>query len=149
MGAFAGNILRNKSFTPNKKAAGLAIAGVSLIIAALLLSFAYPIIKKIWTVPFNLLTAGISSLLLSLFYYIVDVKGYRKWTLFFRVIGLNSITIYVGSKIIDFTHTSEFLFGWIANPMGDAGIVVIILGVLSVKWVFLYYLYKKGIFLRV
>jgi predicted acyltransferase len=149
MGAFAGNILRNANFTPNRKAVMLAIAGASLVIVALLLSPVYPIVKKIWTVPFNLLAAGISSLLLALFYYIVDVKGYRKWTFFFRVIGLNSITIYLGSKIIDFKHTSEFLLGWIANPMGDYGTIVILVGVLAVKWLFLYYLYKKGIFLRV
>jgi predicted acyltransferase len=149
MGSLAGNILRNNNLSPDRKTIFLAVSGAGLVIVALLLSPVYPIIKKIWTVPFNLLAAGISFLLLSLFYYIVDVKGYRKWTFFFRIIGLNSITIYLGAKIIDFRHTSEFLLGWIANPMEDYGFPFIIAGVLAIKWIFLYFLYKRSIFLRV
>ena len=149
MGSFAGNILRRKGFSPDKKALILLISGLSLVIVAVALSPVYPIIKKIWTVPFNLLTAGISFLLLSLFYFIIDVKGWKKGTLFFRVIGLNSITIYLGVKIINFYHTSEFLLGWLSKPAGDFGPVIIITGAIIAEWLFLYYLYKNKIFLRV
>lgn len=149
MGSFAGNTLRDKQGTPNKKTKGLLIAGAALVAIALLLSPVYPIIKNIWTVPFNLLTSGISFLILAAFYYIIDVKGWKRWTLFFRVIGLNSITIYVGGRIIDFWHASEFLLGWLGTPLGDFGQVVIILGVIAIEWWFLHYLYKNKIFLRV
>ncbi len=149
MGTLAGNILRSKTFSPDKKAAILLLSGMCLLIAALALSPVYPIIKKIWTVPFNLLTAGISLLLLSLFYFIIDVKGCRRWTFFFRIIGLNSITIYLGVKIIDFNHMSEFLLGWLSVPAGDFGPVVIITGMIIAEWLFLYYLYKNKIFLKV
>ena len=148
-GALAGNILRNKQTTTGKKTVSLLIAGAALVIIALLLSPVYPIIKKIWTVPFNLLAAGISFLLLAVFYYIIDVRKWRSWIFFFRVIGLNSITIYLGVRIIDFWHASDFLTGWIANPLGDFGRVVLIIGVISFEWLFLYYLYKNKIFLRV
>ncbi|MEN8229421.1 MAG: DUF5009 domain-containing protein [Bacteroidota bacterium] len=149
MGSFAGNILRRKGFSPDKKALILLISGLSLVIVAVALSPVYPIIKKIWTVPFNLLTAGISFLLLSLFYYIIDVKGWKNGTLFFRVIGLNSITIYLGVAIINFYHTSEFLLGWLSKPAADFGPVIIIIGAIIAEWLFLYYLYKNKIFLRV
>jgi len=149
MGSLAGNILRNKNFSPHKKAGILVLSGVGLVILALALSPVYPIIKKIWTVPFNLLTAGLSLLLLSLFYYLMDVKGWRKGTFFFRVIGLNSITIYLGGRIIDFYHTSDFLLGWLAKPAGDVGPVIIVAGMILVEWLFLYYLYRNKIFLRV
>ena len=149
MGAIAGNILRNKRFSPDIKAGVLFISGLGLVLLALALSPVYPVIKKIWTVPFNLLTAGISLLLLSLFYFIMDVKGWRKGTFFFRIIGLNSITIYLGGRIIDFNHTSEFLLGWLSIPASDFGPVVIITGMIAAKWLFLYYLYKNKIFLRV
>ncbi len=149
MGSFAGNILRRKGFTPERKALILMISGLSLVVLAVALSPVYPIIKKIWTVPFNLLTAGISFLLLSLFYFMIDVKGWKRGTFFFKVIGLNSITIYLGVRIINFYHTSEFLLGWLSKPAGDFGSVVIITGVIITEWLFLYYLYKNKIFLRV
>ena len=149
MGAFAGIILRNKNYTQNKKTIILLISGAALVLIALLLSPVYPIIKKIWTVPFNLLTSGISFLLLAIFYYIIDVKLWRNWIFFFRVIGLNSITIYLGARIINFYHSSQFFLGWIANPVGEYGNVIITIGVITLEWLMLYYLYKQKIFLRV
>ena len=149
MGTFAGVLLRDKELNPNKKTVILIIAGASLVLIALLLSPVYPIIKKIWTVPFNLLTSGISFLLLAIFYFIIDVKSWKKWTFFFVVIGMNSITIYLGTRVIDFWHTSEFLLGSFAAILGTYGEVLIVLGVIAVEWLFLYYLYKNKIFLRV
>ncbi len=149
MGTLAGNILRRKTLTPHKKAVMLLLSGLGIIIVALALSPVYPIIKKIWTVPFNLLTAGISFSLLAIFYFLIDVKGWRKGTFFFKVIGLNSITIYLGVRIINFYHTSEFLLGWLSKPAGDFGPVIIITGAILAEWLFLYYLYKNKIFLRV
>ncbi|MFC2116803.1 acyltransferase family protein [Bacteroidota bacterium] len=149
MGTFAGSILRSIKLTAGRKAVFLLISGISLVLIALVLSGVYPVIKNIWTVPFTMLTAGISFLLLALFYYIIDIRGWRRWTFFFRIIGLNSITIYLGTRIIDFHHTSEFLLGWFANPLGEFGPVVILSGLILAEWLFLYYLYKNKIFLRV
>lgn len=148
MGAIAGTIIRSKKYTQHKKTIILLISGITLVGVALLLSPVYPIIKKQWTVPFNLLTAGISFLLLATFYYIIDVMMLRNWIFFFRVIGLNSITIYMGRRIIDFEHASEFLFGW-TGFMGEYGTVIIAIGVIVLEWLMLYYFFKKKIFLRV
>ncbi len=148
-GSIAGFILRNKTYTQNKKTGLLLSIGIPLVLMALLLSPVYPIIKNIWTVPFNMLTSGISFLLMALFYYIIDVRKWRNWTLFFRVIGLNSITIYMGHRILDSWTTAEFFLGFIAKPMGDFGEVIIILGSIAFEWFILYYLYKNKIFLRV
>ncbi len=149
MGTFAGFIFRNKQIKPNKKTVILLIIGAVIITTALLLSPVYPIIKKIWTVPFNMLTAGIGFLLIATFYYIIDVKKWDNWIFFFKVIGMNSITIYLGGRIIDFWHASNFLLGWIATPAGNFGQVIITIGVITLEWFFLYYLYKNKIFLRV
>ena len=151
MGALAGSVLRDGEPASKRKALKLAVGGALLIVTALILSTFYPIIKAAWTVPFNLLTAGISSLLLSIFYFSIDVK---KWTggiasykiLFFKVIGMNSITIYLAVGIVGFNQISRFFTGWLAAPLGDW---VIILGAIVVEWLLLYYLYKKKIFLRV
>ena len=149
MGALAGSLLRIGTLSPEKKIRILLLSGAGLAVAALALSPAYPIIKKIWTVPFNLLTAGLSAMLLSLFYFVIDVKKWRKGSLFFTVIGLNSITVYLGIELIDFHHTSQFLLGWIAMPAGAFGEVILIAGVIALEWLCLYRLYKNKIFLRV
>ncbi|MEI6679970.1 MAG: DUF5009 domain-containing protein [Mariniphaga sp.] len=151
MGALAGSVLRDGEPASKRKAATLAIGGASLVAAALILSPFYPIIKACWTVPFNMLAAGISAMLLSLFYFSIDVKD---WThgvfsykiLFFKVIGMNSITIYLGHSIIDFDHASHFFLGFTVLPMGPW---VEILGAIVIEWLLLYYLYQKKIFLRV
>ncbi len=151
MGSLAGHILRDGNPASKPKASILAISGVALVIIAVILSPYYPIIKKAWTVPFNMLTAGISALLLSLFYFLIDVKKWvngiitYKW-LFFKVIGLNSITIYLGTRIVNFNSISRFFTGWFASPLGDW---IIPLGAIVIEWMVLYYLYKKKIFLRV
>jgi len=147
MGALAGLLLRDKNYTQNKKTSILLISGASLVLIALLLSPIYPIIKKIWTVPFNMLTSGISFLLLAIFYYIIDVKMWRGWILFFRVIGLNSITIYMGFRILDFP--SEFFLGSIIKLAGPYGSSIEWFGVILLEWLMLYYFYKKKIFLRI
>jgi predicted acyltransferase len=151
MGSLAGSVLRNGNSASQQKAGILLISGFVLITIGLLLSTFYPIIKAAWTVPFNLLTAGISSMLLSLFYFFIDVK---KWTngiisyklFFFKVIGMNSITIYLATRILNFNQFSRFFTGWLASPFGDW---IIILGGITLEWLFLYFLYKKKIFLRV
>jgi predicted acyltransferase len=151
MGSLAGALLRNGEGATAKKALTLAIAGVVLVTIALILSPVYPIIKKAWTVPFNLLTAGISSMLLSLFYFTIDVKPRMNKIapyklLFFKVIGMNSITIYLGTRMLNFNSLSRFFTGWLAPSIGDW---IIILGAIALEWLLLYFLYKKKIFLRV
>jgi predicted acyltransferase len=150
MGGLAGYVIRSTPMAPGRKSLYIGIAGLGLILVALMLSPVYPIIKKMWTVPYVLLAAGISAVLLSLFYYVIDVRGSRNWTLFFRVFGMNSITIYVGARIVSFSGISRFFLNWISVHFSEAwGAVFIAMGVLVIEWGVLYFLYKKQIFLRV
>lgn len=149
MGTFAGYFLRKNTISQFKKVKILLGLGTTLVIVSISLSPYYPIIKKIWTVPFNILAAGISFLFLAIFYYIIDLRKWRKWIFFFQVIGLNSITIYMGVRIINFRTIAEFFLGWLENPLGVFAAVIIILGAIFIEWWLLYYLYKNKIFLRV
>jgi len=144
----AGHFLRDKKTTDRQKLKTLSLTGVVAIALALLLSTFYPIIKACWTVPFNLLTAGIGFLLITLFYYIIDVKGWKKWSFFFRVIGMNSIFIYLLTDLVDIGHTSKYLFGWTVL-WGDFGQIVSIIGSIMLVWSLLYFMYKNNIFLKV
>ena len=150
MGALAGYVIRGSAYAPKRKALYIGLAGVILVAIALSLSPFYPIIKKMWTVPYVVLAAGVSALLLSFFYYVIDVKGSRNWTLFFRVFGMNSITIYMTTRIVDFGDISSFFFNWTSVHLSELwGAVFISIGVLLLEWALLYFLYKKNIFLRV
>ncbi len=155
MGTLAGRILRDGTPASTRKASILSIVGISLVVIALLLSPFYPIIKKAWTVPFDLLTAGISFVLLALFYLFIDVKNWAKeWVwgigsykmLFFKVIGMNSITIYMTCRIFDFRGASNFFLGFLEPAVGNW---IVILGAITLEWMFLYFLYKRKIFLKV
>ncbi len=141
---------QKKNLSGQKKTLYMVIAGIALVIAGLLWNTVFPINKKLWTSSFVCLAGGLSLLLFCLFYYIIDVLKYKKWSFVFVIIGLNSITIYLAQRIIDFNHTAQFIFGgmirWIPevwHPFLNATTYV------AVCWVFLYFLYKQKIFLKV
>jgi predicted acyltransferase len=96
-----------------------------------------------------LFAGGWSLLLLALFYCIIDVLRFWRWSFFFIVIGANAITIYMLPHIVDFEHISHFFVGGIVKHSGTFGPVVAAAGVLAVKWLLLLYLYRRGLFLRV
>lgn len=74
----------------------------------------------------------------------------RKWTFFFQVIGVNSITIYLAQKFIDFSYTSQGLFGGLVGWMPEAAQPLAgSIGYIAVCWGFLYFLYRQRIFLKV
>jgi len=152
MGYFAGRILLRNDSAPQKKVLALISAGAGLIVFALILSPFYPVIKKCWTTTYNLLSGGISFILLAMFYYVIDVRGNRNWTLFFRVIGVNSIFSYllVTGSLLEISYTTTSLFGWIINPMGEnGGQLVLVLGNITLGWLLLYYMYRKNILIKV
>ncbi len=148
-GVVAGGILRSKIYSGNKKALILVISGALFLLVAILLSPVYPIIKRIWTATFDLAAGGIALMLMGLFYWIIDVMKMQNWTLFFRVIGMNSITIYMMSRIVDFEHISDFLFRGIPHVTGLDEKAIIMTGVLVIEWLILYFFYRRKIFLKV
>lgn len=148
MGSVAGHFLRDKTTNDHQKVKTLLIIGASSIVAALLLSTFYPIIKKCWTSSFNLLAGGIGFVLMAAFYWIIDVKGWKKWSFFFRVIGMNSIFIYLFYDMVNVSSITKYVLGstvlW-----GDFGQILNVVGSIMLVWLLLYYMYKKNIFLRV
>ena len=150
LGILAGQLLKNSSLSGGAKAGRLAIAGVISLVLALGWNVVFPINKNLWTSSFVLCVGGISLLLLAAFYYIIDVRGYRRWAFFFTVIGMNSILIYLSGHFINWKYATDGFFTWVGQLVGspwDAFAMVICL--LIVKWAFLYFLYKKKVFLRV
>lgn len=153
MGAITGYFLnlQSKSLNGMKKALIMLAAGITSLIVAKIWSFSFPVIKNVWSSSFVLTAGGWSLILLSVFYLVIDVWGFKKWTLPFVVIGLNSITIYMlNSGIINFEEMGKFFFGGLASPFPEAGQAVILsLGAILCMWTLLYILYRNKIFLKV
>lgn len=151
LGILTGGMLR--ATTPDQKrktALRLVIFGIGALLLAQLWNIIFPINKNLWTSSFVLQCGGLSLLLMALFYYVIDVLGHQKWAFFFKVIGMNSILIYLSSHFINWSYTTKALFGWLGQLVGTPfDSVVMILCLLAVEWAFLYLLYKQRIFLRV
>jgi len=152
LGMFTGQFvqLSDGKYSGNKKTVYMLIASVVLILIGWAWSYTFPINKKLWSSSFVCAVAGYSLLMFALFYYIIDVKGFSRWSFFFRIVGLNSITIYLAQRIINFSQISNFFFGGLASkcPEAIAGLINAT-GYITVCWLFLYFLYKQKIFLKV
>ena len=109
----------------------------------------FPVIKNLWTSSYVMVAAGWGLLLVAMFYFLIDVQGMRRWAVPFVVIGMNAITIYVAQEFIKFDDISRFFLGGVASLAAGAGPVVIALGAIAVRYMFLRYLYRNGTFLRV
>jgi predicted acyltransferase len=112
-------------------------------------AYQFPIIKNIWTSSYALFAAGWSFLLLALFYWIIDVLGFRAWSFFFAVIGANAILIYVAKECVDFEKIADYFLGGVIKHSGSFQPVMNAIAIVLVQWVCLYFLYRKRIFLRV
>jgi predicted acyltransferase len=150
LGIFAGVFLKTSTLSGAQKCLRIAIAGIVFIALAQIWNLNFPINKNLWTSSFVLQVGGISLLLLSLFYFVIDVRGYKGWTFFFRVIGMNSILIYMSGHFINWEFANNSLFGWFGSLIsGPYNAVVLAATYVFVKWLFLYFMYKKKVFLRV
>lgn len=133
----------------SRKAAGLAVAGLACVAVGYLWGFVFPIIKIIWTSSYTLFSGGLCLMLLALFYWIIDVKGYSKWTIFFVVIGVNPITIYFLQRFVNFDSIAEFFFSGLAANAGQVLPLIIPIGALAIKWLLLWFMYQHKIFFKV
>ncbi len=153
LGILAGLWLRRSSeeATGDRKASGLALAGLGLLAVGGLWSFVFPLNKNLWTSSFVLWTCGWGSLLLALFYWTIDVRGWaRGFGAFFAVIGMNSVLIYLSGKFLSYDYTARALFGGLAAAVPPAvGTLVLAVGVFAVEWALFWFLKRQQVFLRV
>lgn len=150
LGSLAGDMLRRANDTDYKKLTNLAVAGVICLVIAGIWSLHFPINKHLWTSSFIMLTGGMAFLTFALFYWVIDILQLRGWTFFFVVIGMNSLTIYLAYRLINFEYTSRLLLeGLYIHTAEKWHPVFQSLGALGLVWVFLYILYRLKIFVKV
>jgi predicted acyltransferase len=144
-----------KAKTPAKATGQVFWIGFILIVLGLALDPVCPIIKKLWTPSFALLTSGIACVLLSLLMLIMDRLGYTRWAMPIRVLGTNAILAYVFAWLLaialDVTGVYAATTGWLLNILGDPYVMSLSFAVLVliVCWLFVLPFYLKRIFLKV
>ncbi|WP_111672568.1 acyltransferase family protein [Algoriphagus litoralis] len=154
-GAICGNLLLSKK-PDSEKVRTFVIAGlVGLVIGfGLDLAEITPIIKRISTTAFVFASGGFAVLALALFYWLVDIKKRKGWVFPFLIVGMNSIFIYLFAEILGrwlFRTIGIFSTGFLGwTGIGEHGLALITaLITLTALWGLCYFLYRKGIFLRI
>ena len=100
LGALTGQWLQSDT-SPTRKTIGMLVAGAIGIAFGVLWGQVFPINKKLWTSSFTIFSAGTALILLGVCYWLVEVKNYRRWAIPFTILGVNGITVYVLSELVD------------------------------------------------
>lgn len=165
LGVFAGELLRSR-MSERLKLRWLAGLGVGCLVAGMFWGgwvaawvpgpwkewpIWFPIIKVRWTSSYVLYAGGISYLLLALCYFIIDVRGHRRWALPFMAIGANSIFAYMAWMLCSsaFRRVSEGFLGGLRPYAGPWHETIIAAGALATLWLLLGYMYRKGTLIRI
>ncbi len=151
-GVVAGQWLASRA-GQNKKVLVLLGLGIAAVIAGVALDPVTPIIKRICTSSFVIVSGGWCLITLGLSYYAVDLRGWRRVPRFFTYVGMNSLFIYL------FCHTgaadwitgifkpfTHFLFAW-SGPEGAAAFTALF--VWLALWGICYWLYRNRIFIKI
>ncbi|QYK14003.1 DUF5009 domain-containing protein [Shewanella rhizosphaerae] len=128
----------------------LLLAGLLSLGLGWLMNPYIPVNKDLWTSSFVMVTLGWSLILLAIFYALVDVVKLHRLAFAFVVIGCNAIIIYLASSLVKWDYLASSLFGGAIQalpiemqPLASA------CALLLVQWLLLYWMYKRGIFIKV
>jgi predicted acyltransferase len=153
LGLVAGRWLR--AAAPRIPMKRLLIAGVIGIAAGLLLHVTgiCPVVKRIWTPSWTLFSGGACFMLLAGFSWVIDVRGYKKWSLPLVVIGMNSIAAYLIAHLFEEFIVDSFhinlgphvfqIFGTALEPLTQGAVVLL------TYWLILWWMYRRKLFLKI
>lgn len=125
----------------------IALTGLSCVVLGWALNPVIPIVMKIWTTSYGLASAGWACLMFLFFYWLIDVRGSRKWAFPFVVIGMNAVAIYMSASIIPWSKVVTIFTNPLAGTLGSIATLFHAIMVLLVEWLVLYWMYKRRIFL--
>jgi predicted acyltransferase len=147
LGLLIGQLLTS-SLPQKTKLRVLSVIGICGVLLGIAMDPFVPVIMKIWTTSYGILSAGWASLLFLAFYWTIDVRGFRKWAFPFVVIGMNALAIYMSRTLIPLSQTIGIFTQPIAATLGSFGPLFRECSVLVVEWLILYWMYRRKIFLR-
>jgi predicted acyltransferase len=158
IGVLTGQWLRTEK-TRYEKAAGMFVAGAVLVAIGWGWNAFFPINKALWTSSYVAFTGGLALQFLSVCYWLIDIKGYRRWAKPFEIFGLNAIALYVvadvlavllGTLKVGGEPLGGRIYGFfaaLASPINASLMFAIcfVLVCLALMWI----LYRRKIFLKV
>lgn len=154
-GVLAGKLLIEENISPNKIKTLLMAAGIGLLLGYCLDWFSItPIIKRISTSSFVLVSGGWVLAMLAFLYWLTDVKQYNKYAWVFVVVGMNAIFIYLFFETVGNQWVNGFIGIFIKGFLGFTGMHESWLNVFSAtatllaEWYLCFWLYSKKIFFK-
>jgi predicted acyltransferase len=142
VGALAGALLRGP-VPPREKVRRLALAGVGCVVTGWLLGQTLcPVVKLIWTPSWTIFSAGWALLGLLLLYWVVDMRGMRRWTYGFVVLGVNALFVYLLLRLF-----SPWMWMTLSKHLGAFSFTVDLLIVNGTIWLAAAWLYKRRVVL--
>jgi predicted acyltransferase len=144
LGLILGEVLMSDR-TKRAKFRIIALIGMCGVILGMALNPVIPVVMKLWTTSYGILTAGWACLMFALFYWVIDAAGFRRWAFPFVVIGMNAIAAYMAGTLFPLNHIVG-IFTRGANATFEPLVRAVI--VLTVEWMILYWMYRRRIFLR-
>jgi len=146
LGLLFGGLLRSQ-MTAQRKMMVIGLTGLGGLIVGYVVSLFVPVVMKMWTTSYGILSASWACLMFLLFYWIIDVLGYRKWTFVFVIIGMNALAVYLCNTVTRLDQIVGIFTKGPAAAMGSAGPLFAALAFFAVEWSILYWMYKRKIFL--
>ncbi len=164
-GVLTGRWLQSER-TKEEKTAWMFVAGNIFLLLGAIFDMWLPINKNMWTSSYSIFMAGWALVCLAIFYWLIDVKGYKKWATPLVIYGMNAITVFFLSGVIGRLYTgiirwqtpdggTQSLQGWlfqtfflsIASPINASLLYAIffMLFLFLIAWI----MWKKKWFLKV
>lgn len=163
-GVLTGTWLKQKN-DEYQKVSGMFFFGVSLLALGYVWSLAFPINKPLWTSSYVVYTAGLALCFLGFCYWLIDIKGYKKWSQPFVIFGVNALALFVGSgllgrllglvKVVETDGKSislqQWIFGNLFSPFFEPINASMFYAVSFILfWLFLMWLlYRKKIYIKI
>jgi predicted acyltransferase len=149
IGVLMGQIL-NHSLDKKCKAKLLVACALAMLMAGLAWAEMFPIIRNLWSSSFVLVTCGMTTLILSALYLIIDILGYQKWGFIFVVFGVNSISIYMMAHLFDFRLIGNVFVGGVSG-LFEANVREFIQAsaAMTVMWLISFWMYRTKTFIKI
>ena len=156
LGTFTGEFVRTTRGRLSGDRQSLALLAAAAVLTAAGCAVAwcfgrwsFPLSKVLWSPSFTLVVGGYSVAAFAAFYWLIDVRGIWRRTLFLRVVGMNAIAIYLAQQVIGLSSINSNLFGRFAGLLPPAwGAVALGVTYMLVCWSLLYVMYRQKIFLK-
>lgn len=149
-GLMCGELLRHDAVAPAAKVKRLLLAAAVMLAAGVVLGLTIcPIVKRLWTPSWMLFSGAYVIALLALFYWAIDVKGWKGWTFPLVVAGLNPLALYVmGQLSKGWTlgqlkiHLPDIVFAGASKPVVEALLPALVF------WLVVWWMHRRKIYLR-